>query len=45
MGSRGVAEAAVEFFAKPCSSNQRTIDPVNAHLISEHIISTKPGYK
>ena len=25
--------------------NQRTNGPVNAHLISEQIISTKPGYK
>ena len=26
-------------------TNQRTIGPVNAHLISQKIISTKPGYK
>ena len=25
--------------------NQRTIGPVNAHIISEQLISTKPGYK
>ena len=25
--------------------NQRTDGPVNAHLISEQIVSTKPGYK
>ena len=25
-------------------SNQSTNGPVNAHLISEQIISTKPGY-
>ena len=25
--------------------NQRTNGPVNAHLISEQILSTKPGYK
>ena len=33
------------YVSSPGELNQRTNSPVNTHLISEPIISTKPGYK